>query len=112
MYYNIPTTINTVQNNFGYTWQFTCQDSAGAVVNLTNAALTFTAQLESDLNITFSNPMSIISAPAGTCQYTVLAADFPTPGVYQGQIVANYSSSTEIVTFAGITINVTAQLPT
>lgn len=104
------TQIGAVQNNYGYQLSFTCQDATGAVVDLTGATLAFACQLESDMSVTFTNPMDIVGAPTnGQCSYTVLATDFTIAGVYTAQIVASFTG--EVISFPGITITVTAAIP-
>lgn len=103
------TLIETVQGNYGFNLPFTLQDSAGVVVDITNATLAFKAQLDSDETVQFSGAMVIVSGPAGTCYYTVAQTDFSVAGTWNAQIVATYAG--EVLTFTGITITVDDQLP-
>lgn len=105
------TLIGVVQNNYGYTLSFTCQDANGVTVDLTGATLSFHAQLESDPTVKFANAMAIVGAPTnGQCSYTVQQADFTIAGVYNAQIVVN--STGEVISFPGISITVTQAIPT
>lgn len=107
----MDTLITIVQNDYGYDLNFTLKDSMSAVVNLTGATLSFIAQSDSDNAVNFTGSMSIVSAVAGTCKYTVQASNFIVAGSYTAQISVNYGSSTEIISFSGININVVAKLP-
>lgn len=107
----MDTLITIVQNDYGFDLNFTLKDAVGAVVNLTGSTLTFIGQLVNDNSVTFTGSMTIISAVGGTCKYTVQSTDFTIAGQWNGQITVNYSSSTEIVSFSGININVVAKLP-
>jgi hypothetical protein len=109
-----PTLINTVLGNFNYQLNFTLTDSAGVVVNLSGATLAFNAQLVNDLAVQFSGAATIVSSPAGTCQYTVQVTDFPVAGTYNCQIVATFTSTGETITFPGqgyIQVVVEANIP-
>lgn len=105
-----PIFLTIVQSDMGFDWNFTLQDSQGVAQNIANANLFFKAQLISDLAINFKNAMTVISAPAGTCKYTVQEDDFIVPGTYSAQIVVEYNSG-EIVTFSDITVEVQPSLP-
>lgn len=107
----MDTLLTLVQNDFGYDLPFTLKDSTGAVVNLTNSVLSFVCQSVSDGAVNFTGSMSIVSAVAGTCKYTVQPSDFKVAGTYTAQVVVNYASSTEIISFSGINIEVVPKLP-
>lgn len=108
----MDTLLSIVQGNHGFDWNFTLTDSAGVAVNLTGATLTFVSQSASDGTVNSSGAMSIVGSPTlGTCKYTVQANDFLVAGSYTAQINLNYGSGTEIISYAGIDINVIAQLP-
>jgi uncharacterized protein YjlB len=78
---------------------------------LTTASLYFTGQLVNDLTVNFKNAMVIVSAPAGTCYYTVQTQDFVVVGTYNAQIIVQYGGG-EIVRFSDITVEVDPSLPT
>lgn len=104
------TLIELVQGNYGQILPFTLTDSAGVPVDITNAtSLAFVAQLDSDNSVEFSNAMTKVNGPAGTCTYTVLQTDFPISGVWNAQVVVTYAG--EVLTFTGIAITVDDQLP-
>lgn len=103
--------LTLVQSNYGYALSFVLEDITGTVINLTNAALTFNCQSVSDPTVEFIGNMSITSPTLGTCQYVVQSGDFKVLGPYTAQVVANYSSGVEIITWTGINITVVGQLP-
>lgn len=105
-----PTFISTVQSTKGYAWLFTCQDSAGNIIDLTNATLAFIIQSVEDFEVNSANAMAIVNAVAGQCSYVVEETDFPIPGNYTAQIQVSYGSM-EVFKFDGISITVTPALP-
>ncbi len=107
----MDTLITIVQEDYGYDLSFTLKDSTGAVVDLTSATLAFICQSVSDNSVNFNNAMSVVSAPDGTCTYTVQQTDFLTSGTFTAQIAVNYGVGTEIISFSGINIEVVPKLP-
>ena len=107
---NIPTNISIVEGNKGFKLHFTCQDSTGAVIDLTGTTIAFNAQLESDTSVQSTGNMVIDNPTLGTCYYTVGANDFTIAGKYNAQIAVTYSTA-ELITFGGIIINVLEKLP-
>jgi len=107
-----PILITTVQGDFGFDWKFTLTDSQSVVVDLTNATVFFDCQSVSDPAVQFNNAMSIVSAVAGTCKYTVKNTDFVVAGTYSARVVVKYGSG-ETASFppGGITIEVEPSLP-
>lgn len=105
-----PIFIITVQGNFGFNWNFTLTDSQGVVISLVGATLTFNIQSVSDFAVQSSNAMTVVSAPAGTCYYTVQANDFLLAGNYTAQIVVQFGSG-ETYTFSDINITAESSLP-
>lgn len=103
--------INVVQGDADYLLKFSLTDSAGVIVDLTGATLTFNAQSVADPAASISGAMVVISAPAGTCSYQVQATDFAVPGDWNAQIVAFYTSSGEKITFPDILVSVEARIP-
>jgi hypothetical protein len=87
------------QGDFGYQIPFTLEDGNANPVNLTGATLTFkvqSAQDPSDTDLTLSGSMTIVSASAGTCYYSVASGDFPNPGTFLTMVVATWSSSEQL----------------
>jgi hypothetical protein len=102
-----------VQNDYGYEIPFTLQDGNGNAVNLTGAVLTLSVQSAQDpsgTNLTLGGSMSIDSAPAGTCHYTVAVGDFPNPGSFLTTVTAVWSGS-ETLTWIGPQLVVLPMLP-
>jgi len=54
--------------------------------------------------------MTVDNGPAGTCHYTVASGNFPNPGTFLAQVTGTWSSS-EVLTWSGITIIVEPKLP-
>ena len=100
------------QNDYGYELPFTLQDGNGDAVNLTDASLSITVQDSQDPTGTalFTGSMTTDDATAGTCHYTVASGNFPNPGTFLAQVTATWSS-TEVLTWSGITIIVEPKLP-
>ncbi len=100
------------QNDYGYQLPFTLQDGNGNSVNLTGAILTITVQASPYQPgvALFTGAMTVDSAPAGTCHYTVAQGNFPSTGTFLAQVTATWSSS-EVLTWSGITIIVQPKLP-
>lgn len=105
------TLITVVSGDKNYDLNFTCTDVQGAVVNLAGATLVFKAQLLSDLAVSFSEAMTIVSAVAGTCKFTVQPTDFDVAGEYNCQIVATFAGPGEQITFPDILVQVEAAVP-
>src|ERR1700728_3511252 len=103
---------SVVQSSYGYQLPFTLEDGNGNPVNLTNALLVINVQDSQDASdeLLFSGSMTIDSALAGTCHYTVAQGNFPNPGTFLVQIVATWSG-TEQLTWTGVKIIVEPQLP-
>jgi hypothetical protein len=100
------------QNDYGYELPFTLEDGNGNAVNLAGASLTITVQDSQDPSgqALFTGSMTIDSATAGTCHYTVASGNFPNPGTFLAQITATWSTS-EVLTWSGVTIIVEPKLP-
>ena len=100
------------QNDYGYQLPFTLEDGNGNAVNLSGATLTINVQDSQDASdaLLFTGTMTIQSAAAGTCYYTVASGNFPNPGTFLAQIVATWPS-TEVLTWTGVKIIVEPQLP-
>jgi hypothetical protein len=104
--------ITLVQNDYGYDINFTVKDAVGTIVDLTGAAISFICQSDSDNAINFTGSMATVGPLTnGTCKYTVQAANFAIAGSYTAQITLNYTLSTEIISFSGISITVVPKLP-
>lgn len=103
------TQIEIVQNDTAYDLNFTLQDYSGAAVNLSGASMLFKAQKENTTSLKFTGSMTVVSAVAGTCKYTVQSTDFDEIGKYTGEIEVTIGS--QVITYQGIKINVNPQLP-
>ena len=102
-----------VQGNYGQQLNFVVVDGQGNIVNLTGATLTLKAQAANDptqTDLTLAGSMSIDSATAGTCHYTVGNGDFSNPGIFLAQIDVSVPA-TSVVSIPGITIIVLPSLP-
>lgn len=105
------TLINVVQNDNNYDLNFLLTDANEAVVDLTGATLKFKAQLISELIVQFSGNMVVTSALTGACKYNVQATNFEVAGTYNCQIEVTYTSTGEVITFAGIQVVSTPKVP-
>lgn len=94
----------------GFVLSFTCYQSGGSTVfNLTDYAVKFKVWKESAPEILLvSGSCVIVSAPAGTCSYTVASTDFPTAGEFlyeleatQTGIIVSFQSGKLTVTESG-----------
>lgn len=106
----VPTNITIVQTDYGYDLAFTLEDFSGVPLDISAATLVFEAQSISDPTIVVSEPMTVLSGPAGTCKYTVQQNDFTVAGQYSVQIIVSFSVA-EVVTFPNINLCVLARLP-
>lgn len=100
------------QNDYGYELPFTLLDGNGDAVNITDASLAITVQDAQDPSgeALFTGSMNVDRGPAGICHYTVASGNFPNPGTFLAQVTATWSS-TEVLTWSGITIIVEPKLP-
>lgn len=90
--------------------EFTLQDANGVAVDLTSAsALVFKFQKQGVATAT-TGTMSVISAAAGTCKYTVADGDFATAGDYYAEIQVTFGSG-KIITFGNIVVRCLSDLP-
>jgi hypothetical protein len=103
--------ITIVQGDYGYQIPFTLEDGNGAAVSLSGATLAMKVQSYQDPTavLALTGAMTIDSASAGTCHYTVANGDFPTPGKYLVQITATFN--TEVLSWSGLQIVVMPSLP-
>lgn len=108
---NTITLISFVAGDKGYQLNFTCTDSNNVIINLTNATMTFNAQLDNDSAVQVTGSITVLSGPAGTCYYTLTGTDFTLAGTYNAQIVASFSAGAEKMTFDGITLTVDSRVP-
>ncbi|MHB8483579.1 MAG: BppU family phage baseplate upper protein [Nitrospiria bacterium] len=105
------TQLSVVQGDFGYDINFTLQDANGNPFDLTGvSSLNFIGQLSSLRSTSFSGTMSVVSAIAGTCKYTVASGNFSTVGVYNTEIQASFTS-TKTITFPNIQVTVGPSIP-
>lgn len=108
----IPILLSIIQGDFGFEWNFTLTDAQSVPVNLTTAtALFFDCQLDSDPTVHFTGAMVVTGAATGDCKYIPGANDFKVPGMYTAQIKVNFSTS-ETVSFSGISVQVDPKIPT
>jgi hypothetical protein len=100
------------QGDYGYELPFTLEDGDGNAVDITSAALVLNVQDSQDPSqeVLFSGSMTVDNGPDGTCHYTVAQGNFPNPGTFIAQIIATWSS-TEVLTWSGVTIIVAPKLP-
>jgi len=103
------TTINVVTGDSGYNLSFTLQNSDGTAFNLTGATVTIKMQLVGYDTVT-TGTLTVVSAPAGTCTYTVASTDFPADGNYNVQIDCAFTGGA-LVTFYNITVVAAARVP-
>ena len=76
------------QGNYGFSWQFTVQNSDGTAKNLTGITVNievYTAEVSP--TIVFSHPCTITNATAGICTYTVQLTDFPNVGHFYADLL-------------------------
>lgn len=104
------TEIKVVQNDKLYSLNYTLQDSSGNAIDLTGASLVFNVQRPAQTGLKFTGAMSILSAPAGTCFYTVQAGDFDETGRYYAEIQVTFGSG-QVLTYPNIVISVQPELP-
>ena len=105
------TTIPVFKSDKLYDINFTLQDANGNAFDLTgNSAILFKAQKQGAAALKFSGAMTVISATAGTCKYTVAAIDFDDTGQYYAEIEVTFGSG-NVVTFGDIVVIVKPELP-
>lgn len=103
--------LNVVQNDKLYDIEFTLTDNTGVAIDLTgNTQILFKAQLQTANVLKFSGAMTVVSAQAGTCKYTVQATNFDTAGVYYVEIEVTYNDG-KVISFTDFLINVKGELP-
>lgn len=105
------TAINVFRNDKLYSLDFTLLDNDGNVINLTNATLVLITQKHGEDSLNFTSSMTVLSAAAGTCRYTVADGDFDEDGLYYAEIVVTYSGDNKTITFNDFVIQVNAKLP-
>jgi hypothetical protein len=101
-----------VQNDYGYQIPFTLEDGNGNAVNLSGASLALKVQSAQDpsaTNLALGGSMTIDSASAGTCHYTVANGDFLSPGTFLTTITATFTG--EVLTWIGPQLIVLPSLP-
>lgn len=105
------TQITVYKNDVGYDINFTLKDANDVVVDLTNASgLLFKAQKQTATTQKFSGSMSVVSAVAGTCKYTVASGDFDEAGDYYAEIQVTFSGG-KVITFGDIVVRVRPEIP-
>ena len=90
------------QKDYGYDMNFTIKEASGTAYNLTGATLTLywrhsepPIYNSTDID-NKSGTMSIVSATAGTCKYTLQDGDFNWHGKYTAEILLHYTSTKEV----------------
>lgn len=106
----MPTAITAVQNDKGYTINFTLTDAQNIAVDLTGATLTIEGQLISDYAVVFTGTLAAVIPASGTCKYIVQTTDFTVSGTYNAQITATYGSG-EVLTWSNIQFTIEPKLP-
>lgn len=106
-----PTTINIVQGDYGYPLNFTLQDNDGAAINLTGCTVTIKVQKFGSDAVKFTGTLTIDSAAAGTCHYTVATTDFDEEGRYKAEIQIVYPAAAEELSFVNVVIVAAPKLP-
>jgi len=106
-----PTYIYVIQGDKLYDLNFTLKDSTGVAIDLTgNSSITLEVQDPQSSSLKFSGTMSVVSATAGTCRYSVQSSDFNLPGQYNAEIRVDYTGGKRI-SFGDIIIVVQPTLP-
>ena len=104
-------TIEVVQNDYGYDLEFKLTDASGNAVDLTGAVTVkvFIAEAGSS-TAKVSGECTVTDASAGLCKYTVEDGDFDTAGkTYMVEVEVTYAS--KVVTARGVVVKVLAELP-
>lgn len=104
--------IQVYQGDYGYELgPWTLEDGSGNAQDLTGATLALKVQDSQDASdaLLFSGTITVDSPTGGLVHYTVANGNFPTPGVFIGQIVATYSG--EQVSWPAFQIIVLPSLP-
>jgi hypothetical protein len=104
------TEIPVIKGDKAYEINFTLQDFNGVAVNLTGATLKLKVQKPGAAALKFTGDMTIVSAAAGTCKYTVAEGNFDTAGAYDAEIEATFANG-QVITYSDIVIKVKSDLP-
>lgn len=96
--------IEITAGNVGYDLEFTLLDNNDSPIVLTGGTIAFLAKKISD-TYSVGGSATIVSAPNGTCKYTVQATDFLTAGQYIGEITVTWAGP-KTITFGPIDIRV------
>lgn len=105
-------TARIVQNDYGYSLQFSLQNSDGSAYDLTPVAtVKMQAQHVTDTSLNVNGVMAVSGSPAlGIVTYTVAQDDFITAGTYNAQIQLTLTLG-GTVTFNNLQILVDPELP-
>jgi len=106
------TKIRTVQNDSGYSLQFTLQNNDGTAFDLTgNSKVEFLVQYGTAAALNVAGAMTVTGAATlGVVNYIVGAGVFDAAGEYNGAIRVTFASG-RVVTFPDIDILVSPALP-
>lgn len=99
--------IEIIKGDYGYSYKFYLKEPDGSVSNLDGATLKLRAK-HSEKDIAVEKEVSVLTAAAGTCLYTLGENDFQTDGVYYGEI--EVSKESQLATYQGFTIIVLAKV--
>ena len=105
------TSVEVVQNAYGYVLTFDLQNPDGTPFDLTaNTAIKLNVQFANTSGIKFTAVLSATVTPTdGKAQYTVGQSDFSEAGTYNAQIEVDLPSGVQI--WPNITIRAYKQLP-
>lgn len=101
---------NIVVNDKLYDLNFTLKNYDGTAFDLTGATIKLNVQTTAGTALKFAGAMTIVSALAGTCKYSVAAGNFDAVGNYYAEIEVT-KPDTSIVTFPDIIIKVISKIP-
>jgi hypothetical protein len=105
------TSIQVVQNDYGYDLEFQLTDASGAAVDLTGATAVKVFIAEPGKTVAkVVGDCTVTNPTGGLCKYTVLNGDFDeAEKEYVAEIEVAYAG--KVVTARGVVIKVAAELP-
>lgn len=102
--------IEVFQSDKLYRIDFTLRDSDDNAIDLTTGTPVLKAQKQNGTALKFSGNITVGTATAGMCYYTVQATDLDEYGDYYAEIEVTYADG-KILTLGDIVIRVKPQLP-
>lgn len=105
------TEIRVKKGEKNFDLDFTLQDADGNALNLSGSTLLLKVQRDTQATLKFSGSMTIVSAGAGTCKYTVQQTDFDVVGNYTAEIEITYTASQKVITMPTMIIACESNLP-